>query len=1195
MKENAESQRDLVLKLEQWIKENSEDGPQPYPDWPHFKETLRRYHLVNPRASHWITADGAQLVVTQPDSVRLVRNAASSLLGLLHDGQVSRVVQLFALPDFFNPASLQAPDARSEMKWKWERVRKQLQEFIRLLGKEPRPAWLEELKQPDAKQWLMLALHSLVFHPANWHYPIWLDDYGAVLADDGGGRYSHASDDAECRVEWTRRLVFLLRNRGALLRLATGEGGNWRVTELAQGLRARLSDAWAARLLVEYLDSCGDTSTCTTANEIWHDLEKRDFDATGIEAKEPAATLQAETVGHQAVKKRFEQSGHGAVYERLLELFATELGSPAEGLYRAASTWLVFDAEEIRKRWSDLQKGIARLPTTPTLKDFPLVIPDEVLPAGAQNVRVVRVGPDKRLTLKNRLPEVTRQELSKIADRKFSAASLFDTLLLDKQASPAREPLWMPRVYRILDSMEALDPGYVQKISVFLDSGEFPLDNPADEFSGGVPLSKFVAYLPLPRTEGEQEHQPKRKEFLARYVATHIYNCAVVRRLRGARFECADVAADHGKYALDDDELERLIADAEEGYHLRPAYGHYVECVNFDPFRLQPGPGDAHETSDFVFSVAEMREQGFFLGVDIGGTDVKACLFQKGGPASGSFVKIPLLRFKTFEKERDNDCTKFFARIVEGISRGLFKNPSEAWPQILAAGLSWPGAARASRVVGTSGSLGRLTFNGKTVAWESPPGEIHRLNLLRTFRQALDSFAEGLNVRLDPTFACVLVNDGDAEALGNYCLQRLSDAADPRPPGRAIVIKLGTSLAGGRIDARGAIADDVAEFSKPVLDLNAPQPGRPTGATRNYISSLGVRKLSREFNFRNQLLFGEKDGANADDQLQTRIEAIELGLLLLLWRSGDPGRQWLKCLSETNNQPSPEQGSVLEGWAETPEGRKAVSAYIRELGGAWQKRQRASVEAEAGCLPALRHVVAKFAGPDSPDTGSVPNATTVLDAFHEGRIWCQGLERAWWLCSRDTMPDPDTLCPNEIPDEFPYERLSEVAQGSAALFSQLALQIAHLIALLYNIYRRGTFTRVILAGGVLSGETGELVRDQTAAFLEKFYDKICPSHLPREEITLAQPPEGFDRESVGPFGAAMAANRQHKLAALGVMRRRLEKLVHEKASGETVDLAKAQQLCSDVRVDQTSIGSFLQNLAAQGVLAPTSNNSYRKV
>ena len=148
---------------------------------------------------------------------------------------------------------------------------------------------------------------------------------------------------------------------------------------------------------------------------------------------------------------------------------------------------------------------------------------------------------------------------------------------------------------------------------------------------------------------------------------------------------------------------------------------------------------------------------------------------------------------------------------------------------------------------------------------------------------------------------------------------------------------------------------------------------------------------------------------------------------------------------------------------------------------------------------------------------------------YSGKIWQKGMERLVWLITNDGYQNVQysELKENEWPTNFPYQNLAEKILGSVVIFSQLGLHIAHTIASLYNIYRRHTFKEVILAGGVMSGATGEIVKGQAEAFLLKYYDKIYGpgKYLPPQALQLAS---SENMGCIGPFGAAMLANRAYR-------------------------------------------------------------------
>src|SRR5205807_7099428 len=147
-------------------------------------------------------------------------------------------------------------------------------------------------------------------------------------------------------------------------------------------------------------------------------------------------------------------------------------------------------------------------------------------------------------------------------------------------------------------------------------------------------------------------------------------------------------------------------------------------------------------------------------------------------------------------------------------------------------GISWPGAVRNNRIVGMSKTLEKLDDDGRTFSPADPIDCLGDFDFLARFRAQLPK-------TVDEDFALSLINDGDAEAFGNYALRALKGIGKP---GGKIIVKLGTSLAGGRITAAGALAEDVAEFSKiiiimPPADAVAPWPY----TTRDYISAVAVQ------------------------------------------------------------------------------------------------------------------------------------------------------------------------------------------------------------------------------------------------------------------------------------------------------------------------------------------------------------------
>ena len=1138
----------LFKELSSWAQRPVGQAFAPISVPQHLPEALAHYHLQNPQLTVWLSWDGVQVVPTRLTTRRLAANVARSLLGLLHRGQAELLLRLSCLPSAFAPSG--QPRSQDQTQGKWDRVQRQLEILVQLVESQQTPVWLTPVLNPEDPSCILLALHSLLFGPLSWNFPPWQADLAVIEAEQIGNRYAHTSATTEQIRQWHQILRFLLLHRNALCNCWLETGTLRRVSEVLKAANGIASDPrtlLSVRLLCEYLNAAAEHDISQNLDrafeQIWKEASGDALVATRyLPAQQRQEQRTIELRGVQQVQRRFLTEGLDSEFKTLLGILEAEVMR-----HSTAFRWISFDTEEFRKRWKEVARGIKNLHAgirLAELEEYAVRVSHEDT---ADSV-VLRVRPSRAFALLNRLPETTPAELQAIATSGFSAVSIFDTLLRNKLTNDGEgQPVWVPRVYRILDSMEDLDPEHVQRIRV--------------SFSSSRLVPEFMAWLPIPSApETHPGAQLKRKQILARYLAIEIYNYAVVRRVFGARFECDEATSSNAAFAFTTDELRRMIDEAELAYGQRKAYRAYLESFNFESFTIQPGEQLGGET--MMFSPDIMAEpQRTFLGIDIGGTDIKFCLICDGRTiADPSVVQRPLGRFSTFPSPSVIEAKDFCDRIIGNIHASL-KRPSETWATVSAIGLSWPGAVRNYRIVCPSKTLEHITSNGTKFGHNSPPADIHALNFTEVFLVALRAFALKHGFGLQDSLVCTIENDGNAEAIGNHCLRAIKQAregrrTDPHPSG-TVVVKLGTSLAGGRIDSFGAVADDVSEFGRAVLNLNVPKAEWPAGNARSLVSSLAVRNLSRTFEFAGKPLFGTRDGKNDEASIPWRIESVELGQLLSLWKAVDPGEQFLKGLVGSDNRPA--------------------TADVEKLQASLAERLRRGMMQDKLTGYVRLRGKARFGKGQETDT--------------EGIQWRLGLQRLHWLCNGQEA-DYAELLAEEIPSSFPYDDLARAVLGSVALYSHLSLQITHLIALLYNVYRRGTFAHVILAGGVLAGDTGTLVRTQADAFFAKYYDKI-KAHFPDDGITLAD--TGEDPEAVGPLGAAMVANRQHKLNALRVMRRRIEKLMREKQPGGIVTITEAGQFCRDVRVAPESIRDFLQNLTAQGALVPMPDGSYRKV
>ena len=478
---------------------------------------------------------------------------------------------------------------------------------------------------------------------------------------------------------------------------------------------------------------------------------------------------------------------------------------------------------------------------------------------------VVTVRPAQRLSILDRLPEAAADE-SRLRACDFRAAPMFDVLVREKlmtQDAPATKaaPLWVPRVYRVLDTIADFDPASVQRIEARFDSG-----------SDARP---FTTYLPLPTGPVEQQAldvQQVRKRIVALYVLAVAYNHGVVLGARRVSFGCGSVSDAQRPFAFTAQDLQTLLSDLAD-HHGFQEYTRYLQTFNFDPFVLR---AEEAIEQDVRFGPDDMGF-GSFLGIDIGGTDIKACLFLGNQGLTADSLK-------TMPGGREQMLVDEFFGPADRPSGG----PVQDSPLLGIAGRNRHLLARRG-----SGSPigGHVAHAGEASISRLCRGTRQECVAGGRFARPICSRSSCSNsvvvgTRCPPLSAAILENDGNAEAYGNYCMLARAGVIKP---GRMLIVKLGTSLAGGDVNELGAVSPHVTEFSKAILDLRAcnthvsgEKP--PRGCAREFISSAGVRQLSREFVFHGgEPLFGVLGGLNDEEDSEHRIESVELGRLLDLW------------------------------------------------------------------------------------------------------------------------------------------------------------------------------------------------------------------------------------------------------------------------------------------------------------------------
>jgi hypothetical protein len=1113
------------------------------------QEMLGRFLLFNPSLTFWLVNDGVQVVKLALAPPELASTVASSLAARIDNGH---------WPFLAGLASLSVAFGDSDRARLWRAIRPQLDRMARLLGRTPLPAWLQGLIGHPPH--LLCAIHSRLLLPAFISFPTWHDTQG-LLAAQVDNAYRSVLDGQQAE-RWQQQLRLGLQCRNALWRRWRGVGSVRRALQVLEAIRTLAVSSGeepakllAFRLLCEYVDVTSEAGASLDAadlafDRIWAALSPPLLaspscirSASMPTEQDLAAPLgrdeRIDFVGLHEVRRLSCEHRADLAFDKLVEVLLEEAGKS-----EAASIWIAFDDKEIAKRsrvFFDAIQWVAAGTRFEELKLAGIEVNKDYDPITDQCVLTVQ--PAQRLAIMDRLPEA-QEDLPRLQGN-FQAASMFDVLIGQKLEAGAG-PLWIPRVYRVLDTISDFDPANVQRIDVSFD--------PTSD------ARPFTTYLPLPDTEptpGQMERQRKRKRIVALYVLVTIYNQSVILGARGAIVACGKVDQRQREFAFAAGELQRMLDELVRSHHF-DKYANYLQIYNFEPFAVRV---DDIVDRNVDFGTRDM-EFGKFLGIDIGGSFIKASLFDaKGSHAVGALVTIPPEYDQAGKKMPVAD---FFDRLLSHLddqTKGGIR-----WHALDGIGISWPGAVRESRLAATSATLTKLQFgdqgNPLVLGYAAPAEQICAADFVGAFVRQLQ--VRGKRLRDDA--AIILENDGNAEAYGNYCM--LARAGIIKT-GSKVIIKLGTSLAGGDVTEHGAVSSHVTEFAKAILDFGECHAGEsaqwPQGSARDFVSSVGVRNLSRRFRFPEEVVFGDLGGLNASDALPARIESVELGELLDLWRlvDSDPleTNRFLRELVESENRNSGPRCAELHA-------RIVQAACIRKSD--FQARLIAYIRSRG--TEARRREKAAAASASQP-----PDAV----------VWQLGLERLGLL-----LGQPGLQCtPMQLGLRIDAVKLAAKVLGAVALFSELALAIAHYVVLLYNIYNSDRMKEIILSGGVLKGVTGSLVRRQAEGFLLKWYNKvygparrlqpgcIVLAHVEGDRIV---PVDGL----VGPYGAAMVANRAHKAAAWRILNEHVEFLVGRLEPGNVISAVEIRRQLGRTRFELGDVRQCLDRMVSAARLLP---------
>lgn len=1148
--------------------------------YPSLESYLEKFLLFNPALEYWLNYDGVQIVKMNLNTVDLVSNVALKIAKFLDnkDG-ITRLLENISIPNVFKDTS------RNNL---WNTVKLQLHTLVDTLKTDTQPTWIKPILD-DAK-WILLLIHSKLFVPANLTFSIWKKDHGAILVQKDKKIYEYLSQNEATYEEWKLVLYSLLNNREAFWRYITGEGSLLRVNSVLEligksTLNSRQKEKLiAARFLSEYLDviAGGEYSKEEISKQLtilWEDCKKQNFailkessDRTkkifGGTCSESYKYLQyLEILGLDKVKSLCRYSGTiNNLYQFLKALFRE-----IQCIKNPSFIWIYFDIVEISKRKELFLNALKNINEGTNYSDINNIGID-TSKENIENNTIFTITPGKKLALKNRLSEIEDGDLEKIRKQDFSAVAIFDTLLKDKLTQNSNKPIWMPRVYRILDTISDFDPCNVQTILVSFKSAE--------------DIEPFKTCLPIPRDEIESKDYEIRKDILSRFVCITIFNYAVTIGIHSASVDCHILNNNTSKYGFNNQELaEKLLAEARKlGYF--DAYGnflqnYYAQIIDITSSFESLAP-DSFTKDDMSY--------GKFLGIDIGGTDIKVCIFDKF--QSIQSIRTPSKSFSTFASDKEIFLEDFCNRIISEITPYL-KEQKLDWKDIDGIGISWAGAVRNSKIVGFSKVLGKIKIRGqtdKTVRQDSLPQDIQSIDIADTIKRGLlKQFPD-----VSDNLVITMENDGNAEAYGNYCAL---EKGGTLKPGGKVIIKLGTSLAGGHVNSFGAVSPHVTEFGKITLNFIAKldKSFYKTNATREYVSSIGIRNLSRTFHFYDELLFGTLSNYNASEECcDTRIEANELGELLKFWELVDEDKlennRFLKELASNDNKRG--EGRYQEildiltkkfnnyGNENNNDFNNLLKEYIHKRG------YEQCAKKLGKSLSVIKDICINkipFTKDDTKFKSFRINNSDDLSTY----CWQLGLNRTYLIykgrelscsCKTDEIQKTSSV-------SLDIHLLAPKILGTVALFSQTGLHIANLIALLYNIYKKRNMKEVILAGGVLTGLTGTLVRQQAVLFLSKYYDKVfgAGKNLEEDSIKLSQ---ADTPALIGPLGAAMIANRTHKMNGLIQMQKCIDSVIGNHDRGEKIPLQIIRDSVETSRATEEAIKNYLDKLVSESMLFP---------
>lgn len=450
---------------------------------------------------------------------------------------------------------------------------------------------------------------------------------------------------------------------------------------------------------------------------------------------------------------------------------------------------------------------------------------------------------------------------------------------------------------------------------------------------------------------------------------------------------------------------------------------------------------------------------GLVLGIDIGGSFVKGQYWVVLGGDSPRLMPLggrDQIDFKVpGAPESPEDAVAMFARHLYERASGWLRVALDVECARLAAqgvsseklddvrrhlaslplhclGVAWPGPVKGDRIAAISGAVRIFGLSGRI--GKDHIEDVHKLDLVGELQKHP---WEEIAVRLidapldkDCKTSVKLFNDGDAEALGRLAAFMLSGGS---PPGsnRLLVIKLGTGT-GGAVVVNGRLLHAWCEWGKLGLDLGAEKRGFPLGANE-YASKKTLPQLARNLGQAERLF------------TPPNLTSLEVGLVLAL-RGHSKSEQDLKGLQE--------EAALMELAAALPVGCGLDVEDLRHYFGEGP-HDKVLCQRVEDALIAM--------GIESPS----PGIRTPLHTRGAGR-----LGELFGLTS-DEIKDLLARARGSDPSWARIDRAVKIAESAG---HALGCFVADLAIGLLSVLQDEGIDHVLLAGGVLSGHTGDIAR-----------------------------------------------------------------------------------------------------------------------